>query len=105
MDGINPIVQLQPGVCRECRTPLSVVTSDLVEVTLNEEGLPVRSEVRMFLVKGICPKCLTEQAMIRKGFFYVPDTEWGRQLQYENNGISLDPKIIKGSLKENPFTK
>lgn len=100
-DLIKPIVQLPPGVCKVCRSPLNVVLSDMVSVTLNDNGMPVASDLFRSSIKGICPKCLTEHPMTRKGLFYVPDTEWGRSIQEE---VFYEPKVVKGTNKENPFT-
>ncbi len=104
-DLIKPITQLSPGVCKECRSPLNVVLSDLVRVILSENGIPVSSDVYASSIKGVCPKCLHEQPMIRKGLSYVPDTEWGRDMVLCEQAKIPTPKIIKGSEKANPFEK
>lgn len=101
-DGIRPIVQLPPGVCKVCRSPLNVVLSDMVSVTLSDSGMPVASDTFKSSIKGICPKCLTEHPMMRRGLFYVPDTEWGRTMKCEDS--FYEPKVVKGTDKENPFT-
>ena len=102
-DAIKPIVQLPPGVCRKCRSTLNVVLSDMVKVGLNEDGMPISSDVFKSSIKGICPKCLTEHHMTRRGLFYVPDTDWGRNMVCEDEPDI--PKIVRGSMKDNPFLK
>lgn len=103
-DGLIPIIQLPPGVCKNCKSTLNVILSDMVSVGLNEAGMPVSSEVYRSSVKGICPKCLTEHPMVRRGLFYVPDTPWGKTVDIDESSV-FEPRVVKGDKKENPFIK
>lgn len=97
---IKPIIQLPPGVCRYCRSPLKIINSEMVCITINENGSPMDSEVYKSSTKGVCPKCLKEYPMKRRGLFYVPE-----RLVFKDGTPDPLPRVVRGLNLLNPFKR
>lgn len=68
---IKPIIRRKPGECFKCGFPLGVLQSELMDIALNQEGLPIRYETVSYKNIGYCANCKSIYPnMTRRGIYF-----------------------------------
>jgi hypothetical protein len=63
---INPLIRHKACECPHCGGPISILTSDVTEIYVNTDGLPISYDTIRTLTKGYCPRCGIEYPNVIK---------------------------------------
>lgn len=73
---IKPIIKRKPGECFKCGFPLGVIQREMIDIILNNEGLPIKYETTSYKNTGYCANCgAIYPNMTRRGIYF--DTKGG----------------------------
>jgi len=93
---IKPIMIVPEGVCPRCMSTISIFESEIVEMQLDEEGLPISHDIKYNRMYGRCPSCGLDRFEIKKeGMHYSISSKLLDTLNEEHL------KYLKN--KSNPF--
>lgn len=81
---VSPLIKRKPGECTVCGYPIGVLTSELTDIALNQEGLPIRYQINSYRTIGYCSHCgATYPNIAHRGIYF--DIRGGPLYDYINN--------------------
>lgn len=91
---IRPIEFYGAGQCSNCLTPLNIYETETIVLELNNNGIPIRSNVEYYNMFGLCPRCGERFNMEKQGIHYR--VYFGKlikqnRIDYLNNEEEINP--------------
>lgn len=94
---IKPIIHIPSGCCPKCLSNLTIYESEILELELDNDGIPERFESIYSRDYGKCKNCGLEFDVVKNGMGFKPKS---RLLDI------LDEEYLKYLAKDsNPFVK
>lgn len=80
---IRPIKYIPEGVCPRCLSLISIYESEIVELDLDEDGLPIKHDVKYSRLYGKCRNCGADFMIKKNGMRYSITSKLAAMLEKE----------------------